>query len=222
MGVFRAVSDRALGVVAVSLKSRVAADIDSRVRDLLDEAVELWAQANWHSYSEGEDNCTVQLYRWANEVIRHDSRFALLTLQFQWVKLTPEMLEGAADVASATRPDLRIQVGVAGRALECKRLSVTGQWARAYVREGLARFVVGNYGIGEDVGVMVGFCQEGDLDVAIERVNSEVLGDDRLDATQVLEIRTLGHHSSWSRSCHPREIGQPISLDHLVVRQQPL
>jgi len=220
VGIFRAVSGRARGFVAASLQNRVAADLDVQVRDLLDAAVVLWAQASWHSYNAGEDNCTVQLYRWCTEVIRRDARFSLLTLQFQWVKLTPEMLEGLADVATAKRPDLRIQVGGAGRALECKRLSVAGQWTRDYVRDGLARFVVGNYGQDEDVGFMIGFCQNGDLDVIVDKINDEVRLDTRLDATQVLETVTVGRDSSWSRSCHPRPAGRAICVEHLLVRQQ--
>lgn len=220
MGVIRSASDRARGLVAASLQNRVAADLDAHVREVLDAAVMLWAQANWHSYDQNEDNCTVQLYRWCGEVMRGDRRYALLTLQFQWIRLTPEMLEGFADATTAMRPDLHFHVGSAGRALECKRLALTGQWARKYVREGLARFVVGGYGDGEDVGFMVGYCQDGELDAVIERVNEQVLLDTRLDATQVLETVTVGVDSSWSRSCHPRPAGSAIRLEHLLVRQR--
>lgn len=222
MGAFRIISDRARGAVAATLQNRIAAELDGHIRNLLDAAVDLWAENNWYSYDDGEDNCTVQLYRWCMEVARRDSRFALITPQFQWFNISPDVLLGLADVATSTRPDLRFQVGVSGRAVECKRLSVNSPWPREYVRQGIGRFAMGSYGHAEDVGFMVGYCQDGELELVVERINLQVLSDERLDGTQVLEVDRPGHASCWSRSCHPRSDGRPICLNHLVVRQQPL
>jgi hypothetical protein len=142
---------------------QVAEQIDRLVRQLLEAAISLWEQNHWLTYDLEEENCTVQLYRWCQTACRQDRRFALLVPHLEWVNLTAAILAGVESVRSASRPDLRIEIGEVGRAIECKRLAPTGHWPRAYVHKGLARFVLGNYGHGELVGYMVGYVQVGTL-----------------------------------------------------------
>jgi hypothetical protein len=127
------------------------------------------------------------------------------------------MLAGDESVKTAKRPDLRIEVGKIGRTIECKRLAPTGGWTRAYVYEGLARFVVGTYGHAEAVGYMVGYAQAGTLAGLLTMINHQAADHPGMGTAHQLKPLREGETSSWSRSCHPRSSGQPISVDHLLV-----
>lgn len=217
MPIFQGFADRLRGTVALALQERVAEDIDRLVGQLFEAAIVLWEQNGWLTYNAGEENCTVQLYRWCQVACRRDRRFALLVPQLEWVNLTAAILAGTESVKSAKRPDLRIEIGEVGRAVECKRLTPTSPWPRAYVHDGLARFVVGNYGHDESVGYMVGYVQAGTLTEVLTKINEQVKGHPSMGVAQILSLLRDDGTSSWNRSCHPRASGHPIRIDHLLV-----
>lgn len=157
MPIFQGFADRFRGTVALALQQRVAEDIDRLIGQLFEAALVFWEQNGWLTYDREEENYTVQLYRWCKVACQQDPRFAFLVPHLEWVNLTAAILAGTESVTSANRPDLRIEIGEVGRAVECKRLAPTAPWPRAYVHKGLARFVVGNYGHDESVGYMVGY-----------------------------------------------------------------
>ena len=135
----------------------------------------------------------------------------------EWVNLTAAILAGTESVRSANRPDLRIEIGEVGRAVECKRLTPTSPWPRAYVHKGLARFVVGTYGHDESVGYMVGYVQVGTLAEVLTKINEQVKDHPSMGFVQLLSLLRDDGTSSWSRSCHPRAFGHHIRIDHLLV-----
>jgi hypothetical protein len=149
---FEGLTHRSIGVAARELQDRIAEHIDYLICQMLGASVAMWEQDNWDRHDDEEGNCTVQLYRWCREARRRDLRFALLVPQLEWINVTAAILAGEESVKSASRPDLRMEVGTIGRTIECKRLAPAGGWARAYVYDGLARFVVGDYGHAESVG----------------------------------------------------------------------
>lgn len=216
MPIFRSSADRVRGAVALSLQEKVAQDIDRLIGLLLEASIVLWEQVNWHTYNDDEDNCTVQLYRWCRFARRRDTRFTLLVPHFQWVDLTAAMLDGSESVRSAKRPDLRIDVNEVGRSFECKRLAPTGGWCHAYVYEGLARFVLDNYGRGEPVGYMVGYVQAGTFDELLIAINQQIFDHPGMEDSDQLKLLQESDKSAWNRSNHTR-LPDPIQVHHLWV-----
>ena len=217
MPIFQGFSDRFRGTVAVALQDRVARDIDHLIYLLLEASIILWEQVNWDTFDNDEDNCTVQLYRWCNIARRQDARLTLLIPRFQWIDLTPAMLDGSESVKSAKRPDLRIEIGEVGRSFECKRLAPTGSWPRKYVYDGLARFVLGKYGRDEPVGYMVGYVQSGTFNQCLSAINRQISSHPEMGDSDHLKLLQESAISSWSRSSHARS-PDPIQIDHLMVQ----
>jgi hypothetical protein len=195
----------------------VAEDIDRLIGQLFEAALLLWEQNDWLAYDQAEENCSVQLYRWCKAACLEDPRFAFFVPHLEWVNLTAAILNGTESVTSANRPDLRLEIGMVGRAVECKRLAPVSPWPRRYVYEGLARFVVDNYGHDESVGYMVGYVQAGTFAEVLAKVNKQVSDHPRMGVAQTLGLLRDNETSSWNRSCHPRASGQPISILHLFV-----
>jgi hypothetical protein len=221
MPIFQGFHDRFRGVVAIALQEKVAQDIDRLIFMLLEAAIDLWKQVNWDRFNDDEDNCTVQVYRWCKIAKRQDARLALLFPRFQWVDVTSSMLEGSESVKSAKRPDLRVEIGeVVGRSFECKRLALTGGWCRAYVDEGLARFVLGSYGRGEPVGYMIGYVQSGTFDQLLAAINQAILNHPQMRDSDQLKLLQDNDTSSWSRSNHARA-PDPIQIEHLMIELAP-
>jgi hypothetical protein len=217
MPIFQGFHDRFRGAVALALQEKVAQDIDRLISLLLEAAIEMWKQVNWHTFNDDEDNCTAQIYRWCNVARRRDARLALLVPHYQWVDLTAAMLDGTESVKSAKRPDLRIDIGEVGRSFECKRLAPTGGWCRAYVEEGLARFILAGYGRGEPVGYMIGYVQSGTFDQLLTAINHAVLDHPVMGDSDQLKLLQEGETSSWCRSNHVRS-PETIQIDHVMVR----
>lgn len=218
MGTFRGAFGRVSGTVAQVLRDQVADNLDERVHEILDAAVALWELDGWTSWDGAEGDCTVQVYRWCRHLIRHDQRFVFVSVQIEWVYVTAAMFAGAEKVKAADRPDLRVEVGAVGRAVECKRLAPRGGWARDYVHEGLARFVVGDYARKEPMGYMIGYVQSGRHAEMLKKINLQVVGHPSMGAPDQLQpLAAAGAKSSWSRSNHKRMMLMPIQVDHLLV-----
>lgn len=218
MPIFQGFTNRVRGTVALALQEQVAADIDSLIWQILDAAIALWGENGWFTFNNDEVNCTVQLYRWCKAARRQDSRFTLLAIHFEWINVTPAILEGSEGVSSASRPDLRIEVGEIGRSIEAKRLGPTDGWPHAYVYEGLARFVVGDYGHAESVGYMVGYIQNGTVADVLEKTNQQIAGHPHMGQLHQLAVLTTGQIACWCRSSHVRAASTgAIRIDHLLV-----
>lgn len=217
MPIFQDFGDRLRGTVALALQQRAAEDIDRLIVQLFDAALILWARNGWFTCDREEENYTVQLYRWCMEARHQDRRFASIIPHYEWANLTAAILAGTESVTSAKRPDLRIEIGEVGRAVECKRLSRTAPLPRLYVYKGLARFVVGTYGHAESVGYMVGYVQDGTFGEVLTKINHQVKHHPSMGVAQTLTVLRNDGTSSWSRSCHSRATGHSICIDHLLV-----
>jgi hypothetical protein len=218
MPIFQGLTDRVYGTATRALQQQVAGDIDRRICQLLEGAIALWEKHNWFTYDREEGNCTVQLYRWCREIKRRDRRFAPLEPHLEWLNVTPAILAGDESVKSANRPDLRIEIGqVSGRVVECKRLESTGHWPRDYVYEGLARFIVGDYGHQETIGYMIGYVQAGPVAVVLTKINKQVAAHPHIRTSQQLKLLRNSGSLTWNTSCHPRPFGKSIQIDHLFI-----
>ena len=218
MPIFRGLTDRVYGTVNLALQQKAAGDIDRRICQLLEAAIALWEKHKWFTYNHEEGNCTVQLYRWCKEIKRQDRRFSPLEPHLEWLNVTPAILAGDESVKSAKRPDLRIEIGqVSGRVVECKRLESTGHWSRAYVYEGLARFIVGDYSHQETIGYMIGYVQAGPLAAVLMKINKQVAENPSMGTAQQLKLLRNSGPLTWNTSCHLRPSGKSIRIDHLLI-----
>lgn len=223
---FEAARDRRRGKAAFRLQQRLAGNLDSRAEALLIAAVARWRQDHWRRFGKTtgnwtEDDCTVQVYRWSRECIRHDGQFALMTVQLERMEVTPAILHGHQSVRTASRPDLRIEVGAEGRSVECKRIALGSRWPRKYVHDGVARFVTGNYGHAESSGFMIGYASEDPLPDLVDSINGYITTHPDMGPQQTVRER---HHSPpllLGDSRHARSGSQSVSseigISHLLV-----
>lgn len=206
-----------LGRANEFIHKRAAQHLPDLVGALLDDALAYWSGNGWRTFDHLESNCTGQLYRWLLEARRADRRFYTLEVVLENVLLTPAMLAGAASVTTANRPDLRIHVRESGVLLEAKRLTDTTAHCRAYVDDGMARFVDQRYGATDDWGVMIGYVQEPNSAGIEPRINGFVNAHALMGAGHELVPETAGAHNEKFRSSHVRASGPSIRLDHIWV-----
>ena len=109
-------------------------------------------------------------------------------------------------------------------AYECKRLNDCGSGGRrslagSYVRDGLSRFVSGQYSENLPVGCMLGYALDGDLAFADRSVRAKIL-EFHMDMALVKEPRTGAAISGTVRfhSCHRhRSDGVEIEVRHALL-----
>lgn len=217
MVVLERVFDRVSGRISVHIHNRAVRRLPELVRDLVGEALARWAANGWHTFDKAEVNCSGQLFRWLIDARRGDSRFHTLEVNIENVLLTPGMFRGTESVTSASRPDLRISVRGGGVLLEAKRLTDTARLCRAYVNDGMARFISSTYGANENWGMMVGYVQELTTAGLQPRVNGYVSTHMLMGADHELAPVTTDANSEWLSSSHNRASGPPIRLDHVWV-----
>ncbi|WP_420625401.1 hypothetical protein [Candidatus Poriferisodalis sp.] len=224
---FEAARDRCIGKAAGWLEDKLSHNLDSRIEALLIAAVDKWQQDNWCRFGKStakwnEVDCTVQMYRWSRECIRHESRFTLMTVRLEWIDVTPEILRGIQSVTTARRPDLRIEAGSVGRSIECKRIASASRWVRNYVHKGLARFVTGNYGHAENSGFMIGYASGGQLPDLIARINGYIRSHPNMGSGQVVTTGRRSPPILLGISRHARSSGRlvlsDIKISHLLVK----
>jgi len=213
--------DRVTGHMHASIHAWANRRLNELVRDLLEEAVEHWAVANWIRYDEREVNCTIQLYRWLRESQRTNIRFHVLEVVFEAVTPTPGMLHAIESVTTSARSDLRIFVRTGSVIVEAKRLASTGEWCKNYVNEGMARFVDMTYAAADKFAMMVGYVQQPSVDGLRDRVNKYVLKHELMGPSHVLNDEENRRHSHWLASVHQRKTGGPIALHHLWIVLPP-
>lgn len=209
-----------LGRTSREIHALASADIDDLVHTLISEAVKSWRASGWHRWNDQEINCAVQLYRWCQRVQEDDEALDLLTIDHEWVQLTPEILEGRATANRALRPDFRVRIGrTAARLVECKRLRTGGAWSRKYVHEGMWRFISGAYASADGRGLMVGFVQSGDVAALLASINRVVLNHADLDADDCLRPIKSSTVCSEAASLHLRNDDHEaqLTLDHFHI-----
>lgn len=209
--------DRVSGRINEHIHNRAVARLPDVVHDLVGEALARWAANGWHTFDKAEVNCSGQLFRWLIDARRSDSRFYTLEVNIENIVLTPGMLNGTESVTGAARPDLRISVRGGGVLLEAKRLTDTANLCRAYVYDGMARFVRSTYGANESWGMMVGYVQDQIAAGLHTRVNGYVSGHTLMGSGHELVPETTNANSEWLRSSHDRASDLTIRLDHVWV-----
>lgn len=183
---------------------------------LLDEAAALWSNDAWDRFDNDETNCTIKLYAWAEQCLKRIPELRILSLQIESVQPTPAMLAGEESAKAMTRPDIRVRIGQEGDLIvECKRLSSSQSHPRKYVREGMMRFIQGEYGRGRTFGAMVGYILADKPDDVFTAINKQVEKHPDLTAADRLNpvppSTNIPHRYS---STHKRTDQGPIRLTH--------
>lgn len=218
--------NRVFGTIVPSIQSVVAQDIDELVEQLIEDAAEIWRAAAWHRFDDKEANCTIQMYRCSREVQRRNAMYGVLAIRIEFVMPTPAMFDGLEDATGMARPDIHIAVGEVGRIVECKRLSLGGGKPRAYVHEGITRFVCGPYASEGDAEYMIGYLQADDVDQVVAEVNRQVVGHPVMDGSDVLHpappARPLAASVHHFRSEHKRQGVNPFHIRHKIIDVRPV
>lgn len=209
--------DRVSGRINEHIHNRAVRRLPELVGDLVDDALARWAANGWHTFDKAEVNCSGQLFRWLIDARRSESRFYPLEVNIENIVLTPGMLNGTESMTGAARPDLRISVRRGGVLLEAKRLTDTASLGRAYVYDGMARFVSSTYGADESWGMMVGYVQEPTTAGLRPRINGYVNTHKLMGAGHELVHEKTDANSEWLASSHDRLSGLNIRLDHVWI-----
>lgn len=215
MSVFRSAS-RVVGHISPILESFVARGLNELVSSLIVSSLVVWRESGFTRFDDHEINCTVQVYRCALLAQDADASLRVLRIQLEWVQPTPDMLAGATSSSSMRRPDLRIGIGrSAAWTIECKRLKQADGLPNAYVDEGLARFVSGDYGACERFGAMIGYVQAGDPQQIVLSVNERIDGHPLMGAGhRLVEVQQVEMDVSLHLSQHARAGMVPILIEH--------
>ncbi|WP_042575822.1 hypothetical protein [Rhodococcus sp. MEB064] len=184
----------------------------------MNEALVKWAGNNWHTFDNAEINCSIQLFRWLVEARRLNSRFYPLQINIENIVPTSAMIEGQQSAAGASRPDFRISVQEGGVALEAKRVTDSTRHCRAYVYEGMARFVSSSYGANERWGMMIGYIQEPSTADLQSRVNGYVTTHALMGIGHELASTNRSGNTEWLSSDHKRPSNKAIRLDHVWLK----
>lgn len=216
MGIARAAS-AVYGTCEPAVQRLVSAKIDDILDDLILEAVALWQSSGLVRFDDREVNCSVQVFRHINIARRRRASFRILQPRLEHLLLTDEILTGQQSADTARRPDMHVSIGDrTNRAIECKLLSDTGPLARAYVREGMNRFVSGVYGTTDRRGRMIGFVVQGEHHDCVKRVNHQVV--DFLDeGHQLSGPPATSNDVTRYESTHARVGLEEIGLTHFLV-----
>lgn len=207
--------DRVSGQISAGIHNRAVRRLPDLVRDLVNEGLDRWAANSWYTFDDSEVNCSSQLFRWLREARRNDSRFFVLEIDIENIILTPGMLKGTESVTGAARPDFRISVRSGGVLLEAKRLTDSSRHCRAYVYDGMARFVGSTYGADESWGIMVGYVQGSATAGLQSRLNNYVSSHSLMGSSHQLASGPSYANSEWLGSTHHRASGLAMRLDHV-------
>ena len=213
MNDWRSISRR-FGAARDDLTKAAANALEEMVDELMDKAASKWADVQWYVFSPDEVDCTVQLYRWMQEVVEHPD-FSILSVRLEAIQVAPEVLRGEASAKSMRRPDLEVTLGRSIILIECKRLSKPSGHPRKYVYEGLDRFVSGGYAA-VPFGVMVGYLQGSDSVAIYEAINKAIDSHPKMDPTHRLVQLAPMPTISWRyQSVHTRPSHPDVRIKHL-------
>lgn len=189
------------------------------IDDMLDASVSMWAAEGWIRFNDQEVNCTIQLYRCSEHVIRTTAMLYTLTVRLEWVQPTLAMLAGQESATRMSRPDMRVTIGYqTGITIECKRLSLSNGLPKKYVGEGMDRFVSGVYSKDESKAAMVGYVQGAKCNELLDAVNTEVDAHPRMGASHRLNpAKPLSFINHKWESSHERGLYPHIVISHYWV-----
>lgn len=218
MSNFRAIG-KIYGVLAPGLHKLIAVDMETMLDEMLDGAASLWATNDYTRFDDDEANCTIQLYRWSDEIVRTTTGLRVITLTLEWVQPTPSMIAGLESATGSSRPDLKVAIGRAAHlTIECKRLSLSNNHPRRYVTQGIDRFVSGEYASTQERGAMVGYLQADDPGSIIPKVNSVIIEHPSMGSShQLKEAKALTHINLVYGSEHQRIEKPIIQLKHYLI-----
>ncbi|MEA2432657.1 MAG: hypothetical protein QOG54_114 [Actinomycetota bacterium] len=214
---------RIVGTLSPPIHRLLAQDLAALVTGLLDAAVARWAADGWTRFNDHETNCTIQVFRWAQETLRLQPEFSVFTVTLESVSPTRRMLLGQDSAASMRRPDLRISLGLEAKLMvECKRLSLDSSHPAEYVHEGMYRFVTGAYAPMDTLGAMMGYIIADEPTAIANAINTQIDAHDGMGTSHRLEVGTvLSAIPFHYKSSHVRMARSQIELAHLWIDLRP-
>jgi hypothetical protein len=216
MSPFRQLS-RLYGAVAPQLQALIARDIVRLVDDLFDAAIALWSAAGWHRFDDLEANCTIQVFRWAQVAAGRDAALRVLHVELEWYQPSPAQLAGTESAVGMPRPDIRVSIGAVGVLAECKRLAAVGSLPKAYVDNGIARFVANTYRSETGLAVMVGYLVADTVDAVVPAINQHVDAHTLMGSSHRLVSSTpVATYVALYSSAHARGNAPELRLRHYL------
>ncbi len=214
----RDLTTKASGTLRFSIKASLVDNYRFRLVELVEESLTRWAACGWVRHSNCENDCNVQLYRFADQARRENPSLRLFRVELDAALPSKEMLQGTMSTKTMPRPDLKIRMGKTRVSVECKRLGTHGGHPREYVDNGIARFVTGNYAGSHGFGLMVGYVQKGSPVDLVCKINKRVRNHDDMGEDHCLSPQSPSRY----KSTHNRSSGQQVRLEHFLPCLGPL
>ena len=167
---------------AESLAHEVSPLMEMRIHQLIVAGFRLWANEGFVRFDNHEGSFAVRMLYHMNDV-RREWELGVRVCREQPVD-TDAILAGTGNPAKARRIDLMIFVensfdGDTFLGVECKRLDLSADLCREYVKEGMMRFVDGHYAVKTRIAAMIGYVIDGspgDTMVKVNRYVKSILG----------------------------------------------
>jgi hypothetical protein len=171
------------GQLSSSLRRMASKQAPDRLHELISTAIANWETENFHAFGTDEHSYNMRLYDHMRRIKHQDAmRWALISVTLETGYPTAAQLAGNADPRQLKRPDIVARFGgVHEMHVEAKRIDDGVTLTRAYVQNGMRRFIDGEYAH-DPHGTMVGYVLGSDSDAVVAAINQRILEEADLDA----------------------------------------
>ena len=191
---------------AESLAHEVSPLMERRIHQLIVAGFRLWANEGFVRFDNREESLTVRMLD-LMDAVRREWGLGFRVCREQLVD-TDAILAGTGNPAKARRIDLMVFVessfdGDTFLGVECKRLDLSADLCREYVKEGMMRFVDGHYAVKTRVAAMIGYVIDGSPGDTMVKVNGyveSILGSGHA----LVPADSVGGLETVYASCHTR------------------
>jgi hypothetical protein len=169
------------------IRETAARNAPQRLDDLVKAAIAGWEAEGFYAQGTDEPSFNVRVYDHMRRIKQNDAmRWALVSVTMETGYPTAAQLAGQADPLRLARPDIVVRFGGEHEMhIEAKRVDETRNLTRAYVRNGLRRFIDGLYAHSPN-GTMIGYVISDDLDGVLAAINDRIVEEPDLGAADVL------------------------------------
>lgn len=191
---------------AESLAHEVSPLMERRIHQLIVAGFRRWATEGFVRFNNKEESLSVMMLAHMNAV-RREWELGVRVCREQ-LEDTDAILAGTGNPAKARRIDLKVFVGGSFDSetflgIECKRVDLSADLCREYVRQGMMRFVDGRYATKTRVAAMIGYVIDGSPEDSMTKVNGYV--ESILDSCHSLfPTDSVDELETVYRSCHMR------------------
>lgn len=197
--------------------------IDSQMPDILALVIDSWQQMATHAPDALEDHITEALYRVVKT--HRTTRELLFQIHLQSVEIEPAEGQGVGrmDIAFYPLVDREdIYFCVEAKRLNVVRNGVVRSYASEYVRDGMMRFITGQYGKLARNGGMIGYVVDGRVSHAIAHVERNIRNQHKelgmAPPGELLASTILGNDPPARETHHTRRHDPvPFRIHHLFM-----